>query len=75
VIRFDFTRLLNERFVNPAGLVAFLEAYGLKAPKESAVEKWFQRGTVPSPWLPILLAYLEIEDLKPVPLARYLRPR
>ncbi|AKR54370.1 hypothetical protein XM25_00830 [Devosia sp. H5989] len=53
-------------------MLAFLGAYKAPAPKAAAVEKWFQRASVPSDWLPMLLAYLEIDYGGPVRLAPYL---
>ena len=63
---------LIESFGNVQGLLSFLRAYDAPLPGASAVEKWFQRGSVPSDWLPVLLAYLELEHGKPISLTSYL---
>lgn len=69
---FDFARFLTEQFGSPRKLTAFLKAYGCEPPSEEAVGKWFSRGTVPAPWLPLLVAYLEIENGEGPRLALYL---
>lgn len=63
---------LSERFRNPPGLLAFLNAYDAPMPKPATVDKWFQRASVPSEWLVVLLAYLEIDNGAPISLVRYL---
>lgn len=69
---FNSKRFLVEMFGTTQGLLSFLRAYRAPLPGASAVEKWFQRGSIPSDWLPTLLAYLEIEHGAPVSLAAYL---
>lgn len=67
------TRLfLQEKFGNPAGLLAFLNAYRAPSPNPAAAEKWFQRASVPSDWLPVVLSYLEIDNGAPISLIPYL---
>lgn len=68
---FDTVRFLKDRFQNPSGLAAFASAYSFSL-NQSAVEKWFQRGRVPSEWFSVLLALLELETGQPVRLAGYL---
>lgn len=69
---FDAGRYLRDRFQTPAGLLAFLLAYEAPTPQAEAVVKWFQRGSVPSTWLPVLLAFIEIDEGKPTTLIPYL---
>lgn len=69
---FKTKQFLVELFGTPQGVVAFLGAYGAELPGLFAVEKWFKRESVPSDWLVILLAYLEIEQGAPVSLKKYL---
>ncbi len=63
---------LADFFRSPQGLLSFLRAYDVTPPGVSAVEKWFQRESVPSDWLPILLGFLEIDRGEPISLAAYL---
>lgn len=65
-------RFLEDKFQTPKRLIAFLAAYGAPTPGKSAVIKWFQRGNIPGLWLPVLLAYTEIDEGAPVSLAPYL---
>ena len=69
---FHTKRFLVDNFATVQGLISFLRAYGVALPKFSAVEKWFQRESIPSDWLPVLLAYLELDQGKPVSLTPYL---
>jgi len=69
---FNCKRFLRELFGSPQGLLSFLRAYGSASPGAPAVEKWFQRESVPSGWLVILLAYLEVEHGAPISLNAYL---
>lgn len=69
---FKTKTFLIERFGNVQGLLSFLRAYDAPLPGAPAVEKWFQRESIPSEWLPILLSYLEIEKGAPVSLVSYL---
>lgn len=41
-------------------------------PNQAAADKWFQRASVPSEWLPVVLSYLEIDNGSPVSLIPYL---
>jgi hypothetical protein len=72
LVTFDTKKLLRESFGNPTGLVAFVTAYGVQSLSAPTVEKWFQRGRVPSEWLPLLLALLELDSGMPIRLACYL---
>lgn len=69
---FETKRFLVENFGSTQGLLAFLRAYGVAAPNDSTVGKWFSRASVPSEWLPLLLGYLEIDRGQPVSLIAYI---
>lgn len=69
---FDSRSFLRDHFVNPAGVLQLLTAYGLRAPSQAAVQKWFARGVVPGVWLPVLAAVEELETGAPVNLSKYL---
>ena len=73
--RFQQKRFLVECFGNPQGLLSFMRTYADDLPGEAAVEKWFYRESIPSVWLPKLLAYLEIDRGTPVSMASYLGVR
>ena len=70
---FDTRRFLQHYFCNAPGLVAFVTAFGHTPPSATAAEKWFQRNSIPSEWLPVLLALLELDNGEPVRLVGYLR--
>lgn len=70
---FDALKFLQEKFRDAHGLVAFLAAYGVTPPPLATAVKWFQRASIPSDWLPVLLAYIEIDEGQPVSLIQYLK--
>ena len=70
---FDTTRFLNDHFGSPQRVIGFLRAYKLHEPSIETVRKWFQRAAVPSEWLPVLLAVLELDEGHPVSLATYIK--
>lgn len=69
---FRTRQFLVEMFGNPQGVVSFLRAYDVDAPDAATVQKWFARESVPASWLPVLLAYLEIDRGDPVSLVSYI---
>ena len=69
---FQTRRFLVDYFGNPPGLLSFLRAYQAPMPNQAAADKWFQRASVPSEWLPVVLSYLEIDNGSPVSLIPYL---
>lgn len=69
---FDHIRFLNEKFTNPDGVIGLLSLYRLGYPKRDTIRKWFERGGIPSDWLPLLIAVLELDSGEPVRLAPYL---
>lgn len=69
---FEAKRFLTDKFGSAGGVVALLGAYGADVPNRAAVDKWFQRGSIPADWLAVLLAFLEIED-GPVSMINYVR--
>jgi hypothetical protein len=69
---FDASRYLSEHFGGPDGVLALLAKHTDTAlPERSAVEKWFQRGSIPSGWLPLLHIAAEAEKSAPVSFAQY----
>jgi hypothetical protein len=63
---------LLEKFGSVQGLLSFLRAYNAPLPGAASVEKWFSRESIPSTWLPVLLAYLEIDNGGPISITKYL---
>lgn len=72
---FDARRFLESEFGTPQRVQAFLRSYGIDPPREYAIEKWFRRSAIPSTWLPVLLAFMEIDRAAPVSLGAYLTHR
>ena len=70
---FRYVEFLRDTFGNPPGLFSFLSAYGFTNLKLSTIDKWFQRGAVPSEWFGVLLALLEIDRGQAVSVAVYIR--
>jgi hypothetical protein len=68
---FRTKQFLVDHFQTVQGVVSFLGAYDAPLPNAAAVQKWFERGSIPSDWLPLLLCYLEIENGTPVSLRGY----
>lgn len=70
---FDFPKFLRAEVGRPAALLKLLTAYGVDPPEYAAVQKWFQRGSVPANWFAVLLAYLTLERGEPPNLCKYVR--
>jgi hypothetical protein len=69
---FDGKKFLIENFHTAQHAKTVLGQYGFSV-SLAAVEKWWQRESVPGTWLPVLIAIKEIETAKPVSVAKYLR--
>lgn len=54
-------------------VLAIFTRYGFTPPGNAAVEKWFQRGKIPSEWMFKILALIELDQGKPVSLTRYVK--
>jgi hypothetical protein len=70
---FETLTFLKENFGSPQNVLALFSFYGFNAPKLSAVEKWFQRGSVPGSYLILLLCIVEMERGEPVRISHYLQ--
>ena len=68
---FDAQRFLADHFRDADGVVGLFNAFRMDIPPRDTVRKWFERGTIPSSWLPMLLAVAELENGKPISLTRY----
>lgn len=69
---FNAAKFLQDRFTTPDGVIGLFHAYGLEYPNREQVRKWFERSSIPSEWLPLLLTLLELDMGEPVRLAQYL---
>ena len=72
MMQFDSHSFLTERFGSPKNVLVLFTAYGIEPPSAAAVEKWFQRRSVPSEYLPIMACIVELESGEPVRFAKYL---
>lgn len=70
---FDTRSFLTEHFGTARSLTAFVRAYGFDAPNDAAVDKWFQRGSVPSDWFALLVTLLSMDRPEGAKLSRFLR--
>ena len=69
---FNAIRFLTGEIGSMNNVLALFSQYGLGSPSPAAIEKWFQRGVIPSRWLPILICLVELDRGEPVRLAQYL---
>ena len=69
---FHARAFLEDHFRNPATLRALCRAWGFAVPTTSACEKWWSRQSIPSAFLPILLAIAELERGEPIGISEYL---
>jgi len=70
---FDTYKFLTDNWPNADELLKFAHNYGCSHLKRQTAYKWFERKSVPSDWLPILLALMELDQGKPISLAKYLK--
>lgn len=68
-------RFLTDNFRDPHGLVGTFNSYKMDIPPQDTVRKWFERGTIPSEWLPMIVIVLELECGEPVSLVPYMERR
>lgn len=69
---FDGKKFLAENYHSPQHTQTVLSQYGFPV-KVAAVEKWWQRESVPGAWWPVLIAIKEIETGKPFSVVKYIR--
>lgn len=72
---FDTQRFLRDAYGTPDGVVNLFGSYKLPSPPRDTVRKWFERGSIPSQWFPVLVVVRELEDGRPMRLAGYLTGR
>lgn len=69
---FDTTRFIKDQFGHPEAVVSLVSAIGIEAPSSDTIRKWFERGSVPGLWWPVLVAALEVHNKGPISVGRYL---
>lgn len=69
---FRARQFLIDHFQTPQNAIVRLESYGMPAPQLEAARKWFQRNSIPSDYLPLLLAVVEMERGRPVSVVGYM---
>lgn len=70
---FNHSLFLSDHFGTPDDVVGALSAYRMQTPSRDRVRKWFERGGIPSTWLPLLLCVLELEHGRAPGLAKYIK--
>jgi hypothetical protein len=71
--KFDTKAFLSERWSNSAKLHHWLDDFGMADVTEPAVRKWIDRKSIPAEHFAIILALLEIENGRPMSIAKFLR--
>lgn len=69
---FNTKQFLEDHYNTPDGVIGAFNSFGIDIPARDTVRKWFARGSVPSEWLPLLIAVRELETGAPVGLASYI---
>lgn len=70
---FDGKKFLTENYHTPQHVKTVMGQYGFTDLTLAAIEKWWQRASVPGNWLAVLIAIKEIETGAPISIAKYLR--
>lgn len=68
---FDAKKFLCDHFGTVGSVMAFASAYGVSL-SQAAVQKWFQRSSMPGQELALLLGFLELEGGRPISIASYI---
>lgn len=71
-MNFNAKSFLREQFQTPQNTISQLEAYRMSAPTLAAAAKWFQRGSIPGDYVPLLFAVVEIEHGRPISVVQYI---
>ena len=72
---FNAREFLSDHFTDADGVVGLLGKHGAHIPQREAARKWFERGSLPADWIPVLFFTLEREYGAPISLARYFGDR
>ena len=70
---FDTAAFIVDHLISPDAIVGLANHFNIEVPAKDTLRKWFERGTIPGEWWPVVLAMLELESGKPVSVVEYLR--
>lgn len=70
---FSATKFLSDHFDDADGVIGLVGKHAAQVPQREAARKWFERGSIPADWLPVLLFSLECECGAPISMAPYVR--
>lgn len=70
---FNTEQFMEDNLVNADALVGLANHLNVNVPAKDTLRKWFERGTIPGEWWPVVLAMLELESGSPVSVVAYLR--
>lgn len=62
---------ITEKLESPDAVIGLFGLAGVSIPAKDTVRKWFERGSIPGEWWPLVLVVLEITNGGPVSLASY----
>lgn len=69
---FDCLRFLDDHFGNADAVIGLANQFNVDVPAKDTLRKWFERGSIPADWWPVVLALLEMEGGKPISVLGYL---
>lgn len=69
---FDNLRFLTEQFGNADAVIGLANHFNVDVPAKDTLRKWFERGSIPSDWWPVVLALLEMDRGAPVSVLDYM---
>ena len=70
---FDSTRFINDHLINPDAVIGLANSLEVTVPAKDTLRKWFERGSIPGEWWPIVLVLIETENGGPVSLRGYMQ--
>jgi hypothetical protein len=63
---------MDDHLTNADAVIGLANQFDVDVPAKDTLRKWFERGSIPGDWWPVVLALLEMESGKPVSLLGYL---
>ena len=69
---FDTARFIDDHLINPDAVAGLASSLSVDVPAKDTLRKWFERGSIPGEWWPILLALIETDNGSPVSLKEYM---
>jgi len=70
---FDTKRFLLENFGDSSSVINRLRKVSSSTPPKDTVNKWFQRGSIPGKWWPILFAAIPKKKVNNIQLSNYIQ--